>query len=89
VQMRARLTQLVTTPATQPAGARRRRALDLVAKLLADRVPGAHDRGIAKVLTQAVLTAWVVNVKRMVKLLMPALPPRAATATVRPALRGA
>jgi hypothetical protein len=40
----------------------------------------AYFHGLAKVLTQAVLTALVVNVKRMVKLL--AHPPKAATAAL-------
>jgi transposase len=40
-------------------------------------------RGLAKVLTQAVLTALAVNVKRMVKLLTPTVPQAAATAPVR------
>ncbi len=40
-------------------------------------------RGLAKVLTQAVLTALAVNVKRMVKLLTPSVLPAAATETVR------
>lgn len=43
-QLRDRLTHLTTTPETESAHARLRRALDLVAKLLADRVPGAQDR---------------------------------------------
>lgn len=40
-------------------------------------------RGLAKVLTQAVLTALAVNVKRIVKLLKPTAPKPAATDTVR------
>lgn len=40
-------------------------------------------RGLAKVLTQAVLTALAVNVKRMVKLLTPTALPRAERGTVR------
>jgi transposase len=43
----------------------------------------ASFRGIAKVLTQALMTALVVNVKRMVKLLHPPLPPPTAGETVR------
>jgi transposase len=40
-------------------------------------------RGIAKVLGQALLTAWVVNVKRIVKLLTPKIKPPAAALAVR------
>lgn len=43
----------------------------------------ARFRGLAKVLTQAVLTALVVNVKRMVKLLTQAASPAASALPVR------
>jgi transposase len=44
MQLRDRLTRLPTTPETESAQARLRRALDLIDKLLADREPGAQDR---------------------------------------------
>jgi transposase len=75
VESKARTPQYQQTRRTHP---KIERKLNEVVRH--HRCRRAHFRGLAKVLTQAVLTALVVNVKRMVKLLPQR--PKAATAAL-------
>jgi transposase len=78
VQEKARTPQYQQTRRTHPKIERK-----LGEVVRHHRARRTSFRGLAKVLTQALLTALAVNVKRMVKLLTPTVPKPAATATVR------
>jgi transposase len=82
VQEKARTPQYQETRRTHPKIERK-----LGEVVRHHRARRTSFRGLAKVLTQAVMTALAVNVKRMVKLLAPTVLPPAATTTVRAELR--
>jgi transposase len=78
VQEKARTSQYQQTRRTHPKIERK-----LGEVVRHHRARRTSFRGLAKVLTQALLTALAVNVKRMVKLLTPIVHQAAAPATVR------